>query len=111
MPPEQVVLANNSCPPDNSDVKTSNAESYRCMSGKNVGGNDLAAIVAYTLQQCVDACSEMNNLASARNACKGVVMAEDLSNRYLKGNRANCWLKSKVSGEVNSQECVMAVKN
>lgn len=111
MPPEQVVLANNSCPPDNGDVKTSNAESYRCMSGKNVAGHDLAVIVAYTLQQCVDACSEMNRLANSKNACKGVVMAEDLSRRYLKGERGNCWLKSDVSGQSNRQECALAVKN
>jgi hypothetical protein len=69
---------------------------YNCEPRRSVGlgGVDVAAFTAYTFQQCVDACSQWNELSTKSQPCKAVVIAADLGNRRTIGNGANCWLKS-----------------
>ncbi|CAI6342500.1 unnamed protein product [Periconia digitata] len=107
---QDVAFIDISCPANNK-VVSSNGVSYTCIRGKNVGGQDVMAMVAFSLQQCVDACREMNKLSSStEEPCKGVILAEDLKERYINGNRANCWLKSSMQNAVDCTECVMAVQ-
>lgn len=56
-------------------------------------------MVAYTLQQCVDACTLMN-FATDNKTCRAIVLSLDLSNNYVNSHKGNCWLKSSVGKEL-----------
>jgi hypothetical protein len=56
---------------------------------------NLMSFTAYTLEQCVDACSQYSAMGNGTNAtCRAAVVNADFSQQYLSGNGANCWLKS-----------------
>jgi hypothetical protein len=69
---------------------------YNCLDNTNIPDlPNLVAFTAYSLEQCVDACSQysaMNN--STSTTCKAAVINADFSQRYESANGANCWLKS-----------------
>jgi hypothetical protein len=58
---------------------------------------DLTGMVAYTLQQCVDACGTYNQVAG-NTTCRAVVLISYLRDSYFGNKGANCWLK-KTSGK------------
>ncbi|KAH4023793.1 hypothetical protein HBH98_064200 [Parastagonospora nodorum] len=94
----QVNTINIECPPN---VYVSGQEwgkkyRYNCEKRRSVGlgGIDVSSFTAYTFQQCVDACSQWNEMTTKTTPCKAVVIASDLMGRRSAGNGANCWLKS-----------------
>jgi hypothetical protein len=62
---------------------------------------DLTGMVAYTLQQCIDACSTYNQVAGS-TVCKAAVLISTLSTSYATNKGANCWLKKKAEGSVRA---------
>ena len=56
-------------------------------------GSDITGMTAYSLQQCIDACSTMNDLAGERR-CIAVALNGDLAEWYKANKGANCWLKN-----------------
>jgi hypothetical protein len=67
---------------------------YNCLDNTNIGGViDLASFTAYTLEQCVDACSQWNFRAKDET-CQAIVINNDIGYQRSDGNGANCWLKS-----------------
>lgn len=64
--------------------------------------------MAYTLQQCVDACSTMN-MVIENKPCKAIVLSENLMQDYMGNGRANCWLKSTSQGVVDKAGVTVAV--
>jgi hypothetical protein len=70
-----------------------NLYTYNCLDNTNIGGVlDIASFTAYTLEQCVDACSQYN-LKAKNDTCQAVVINEDVGFLHSTGNGANCWLK------------------
>jgi hypothetical protein len=65
---------------------------YSCLDSTNILDNTLMSFTAYTLEQCVDACSQYSAM-DANNTCKAAVINSDFSGRYETENGANCWLK------------------
>jgi hypothetical protein len=69
---------------------------YNCLDNTTISDlPNLMAFTAYTLEQCVDACSQYSAMGNTTNAtCKAAVIDGDFGQRYESGNGANCWLKS-----------------
>lgn len=65
---------------------------------------DLNAIVAYSVQTCVDACSKFNEVTRT-SACVAVTLVETLAAEYVKQG-ANCFLKN-ITGPAARQSGVM----
>jgi hypothetical protein len=79
--------------------KTSNISRryrYNCLDNTDIPDlPNLMSFTAYTLEQCVDACSQYSAMGNGTNAvCRAAVINADFSQRYVRGNGANCWLKS-----------------
>ncbi|KAH7392147.1 hypothetical protein DE146DRAFT_634318 [Phaeosphaeria sp. MPI-PUGE-AT-0046c] len=74
---------------------------YSCHSGQDIPGQgDIAAMTAYTIQQCIDACSSMSTIPGAPK-CRAVAIGKTLSHEYNVNKGANCWLKN-VTGQMSS---------
>jgi hypothetical protein len=87
--PSAVNLVNITCP---HSLRSYNSEPYDCKEGVYIApGLDAFLMVAYTLQQCVDACSAVN--VDGHRRCRAVVMASAMSAEYAEYG-ANCWLKN-----------------
>ena len=68
---------------------------YSCLDSTNILDSTLMSFTAYTLEQCVDACSQYSAMdSSTNNTCKAAVISSDFRGRYETANGANCWLKS-----------------
>ncbi|KAF2105519.1 hypothetical protein BDV96DRAFT_655532 [Lophiotrema nucula] len=67
---------------------------YTCMDHTDTSGSTVMALVAYSMQTCIDACESYNRVVGNRT-CVAVSMDSDLRERYGKEG-ANCWLKSSV---------------
>jgi hypothetical protein len=69
---------------------------YSCLDNTNIPDLPyLMSFTAYTLEQCVDACSQYSAMSDGTNAtCKAAIINAEFSQRYVNENGANCWLKS-----------------
>jgi hypothetical protein len=100
----QIMQINPTCPfpvltsgPDNSSVN--DKYRYTCGPILNVGrqNDDILFLTAYTLQQCISACSEWSDMQIRNVTCQAAVISSRLGCRRSQGNGANCWLKSSVA--------------
>jgi hypothetical protein len=92
--PDAVSLIDNSCP-GTPTFPSFNGDSYNCTHDKGRAGytySDVSATTAYTLRQCIDACS-MLNVVSGKKTCKAIVLDGNMATSYAKPKGANCWLK------------------
>ncbi|EOA83796.1 hypothetical protein ACJQWK_01148 [Exserohilum turcicum] len=68
---------------------------YSCLDSTNILDEpNLMAFTAYTLEQCVDACSQYSALSQTNKTCKAAVVNANFRHQYETGSGANCWLKS-----------------
>jgi hypothetical protein len=69
---------------------------YNCLDNTNISGPNLVAFTAYTLEQCVDSCSQYSAMSNSTDGakCKAAVINAAFSKQYESSNGANCWLKS-----------------
>ncbi|KAF2845681.1 hypothetical protein T440DRAFT_472462 [Plenodomus tracheiphilus IPT5] len=95
LPPTLVPTIDNSCP--SSTLSAFNGATYTCTTDSNFFGGDITGIVAYTLQQCIDACTTMNEVSGDKK-CVAIALNHDLAAAYRNLKGANCWLKSGVGG-------------
>jgi hypothetical protein len=93
LPPSAVPLINNSCP--STILFSSKNDKYDCTEQIDLNGGDIISIIAYTLQDCIDACSQYSAI-QGNNACQGVILNKKMSYQP----RGNCWLKGKLDGTV-----------
>ncbi|KAF2824460.1 hypothetical protein CC86DRAFT_384087 [Ophiobolus disseminans] len=84
------------------------AYQYNCLANKNLRDADLTSFTAYTLEQCVDACSQWN-AAHGNRGCKGVVISYRVMYKRQTGNGANCWLKSGAESQESSVDGTVAI--
>lgn len=67
---------------------------YSCLDNTNILDKpDLMAFTAYTLEQCVDACSQYSAMSNKNETCKAVVINSQFREKYETGYGSNCWLK------------------
>ncbi|XP_014551604.1 hypothetical protein COCVIDRAFT_30878 [Bipolaris victoriae FI3] len=67
---------------------------YSCLDDTNILDEpNLMAFTAYTLEQCVDACSQYSAISYRNETCKAVVISSQFREKYETGYGANCWLK------------------
>jgi hypothetical protein len=70
-----------------------NKKSYDCFEGRNIWGRgDITGIVAYNMQQCIDACATFNAMGGMK--CAAVLLVRDLAKDYGTNKGAYCWLKN-----------------
>jgi hypothetical protein len=73
-------------------INTINSDRYVCTEkSQSDGGADLIGFSAFSLQQCVDACSQANKWLTTK--CKGVRLEANPSTRDVGYQGVNCWLK------------------
>ena len=99
-PPADVFRVNSSCPSSGHftvNVMGQNSD-FACSAQTDFPGNDIAGLVAYTLQQCLESCSLMN-IVQGKKVCLAVAHSEKLSQGYSQ-YRANCFLKTSADGKV-----------
>jgi hypothetical protein len=78
---------------------------YSCLDSTNILDSTLMSFTSYTLEQCVDACSQYSAMDSTtNNTCKAAVISSDFSGRYETANGANCWLKSGARNASTGQD-------
>src|SRR4051812_23963783 len=76
--PTAIARVDNSCPASNGKLMSFKGETFTCYGNRDVGGNNLAGFISYTLQTCIDACSTYNIiLQQGGQKCLGVVMGYD----------------------------------
>ncbi|KAH8709962.1 hypothetical protein GQ44DRAFT_714884 [Phaeosphaeriaceae sp. PMI808] len=66
---------------------------YSCQDSVNSNDTDLIAFTAYTLEQCVNACSQYS-LKWTKQPCAAAVIGGDIEKRRNIGDGSNCWLKT-----------------
>jgi hypothetical protein len=71
---------------------------------------DITGITAYSLQQCVDACSTMNEVEGTTK-CRAVALSQALSDEYGHNRGANCWLKNVTEPRAGRAKLTVAVLN
>ncbi|PVI02657.1 hypothetical protein DM02DRAFT_626547 [Periconia macrospinosa] len=90
-----VDRAENPCPQKNaagqSIITTWDKAQYLCEDDTNYQSGDITGIVAYTLQDCADACA---TFAMFNGRCDSFTHDADVARSYQINNGANCWLKN-----------------
>ena len=96
----------NSCP---QTLRSYNSKLYDCIAQRNANEvGDIIAFEAYTIQQCVDACSNMNTIAGSVK-CRAVAMTNGLNYEWEGNVAANCWLKSASQPSQQQDNTTLAV--
>jgi hypothetical protein len=62
---------------------------YDCLTDSDISGSNITGIYAYSLQQCVDACSTMN-LVKDSITCKAITLDQAAYTAYRDRFGANC---------------------
>jgi hypothetical protein len=105
-PSSGATTFNNSCP---STLRSYNSKLYDCIAQRNANEvGDIIAFVAYTIQQCVDACSNMNTIAGSVK-CRAVAMTDGINYEWDNNIAANCWLKSASQPSQQQDNTTLAV--
>lgn len=94
----------NACPPKNaagqSLVTTWDKSQYLCEDDTNYKAGDITGIIAYSLQDCADACATFAKFNNG--GCDSFTHDADVARSYQINNGANCWLKnSRLTGGSN----------
>ncbi|KAK4945592.1 hypothetical protein LTR10_015211 [Elasticomyces elasticus] len=77
---------------DKSTITSATGEQFQLNCNINYGGNDIINIIAYTLDACIEACSNLNTIANA-TTCHGIMFNGNMEFVVAEDN-GNCWLKS-----------------
>ena len=81
---------------DQATVRAQNGDTYTMNCNTNYAGNDIISFISYTLDTCINACSNMNKI-SGETTCHGVLFNSNMQTIYNQ-NQGNCWLKSLMAG-------------
>jgi hypothetical protein len=111
--PAQVLSVPYDCPNLNTQtITTAQNDEFSFVCGVDYVGNDLAALIAYRIEDCCGACSAMN-FQLGNKTCQAFTFNANMSYAYANeiprgGN--NCWLKSRTdSGDQNSGNGLLVV--
>jgi hypothetical protein len=105
LPAASVDKIDISCP---RSLLSYNEKYYNCFPQLNIEAGNVMAISAYSLQQCIDACSTMNEVVGP-NSCIAISLIEGLASDYRNNHGANCWLKNATSPTVSWSDGTVAV--
>lgn len=94
-----IVDIGSRCP---SDIVTSFDGRYhfKCYDAADFGDGIIAALIAYSVQDCVQACAATNRYLSnqGKKSCMGVTIYKNLINSINTNHGPNCWLKEESIG-------------
>lgn len=107
LPPSSVPRIDTSCP-YNLRLKSWTNDTYTCAQLTDVNAvGDITGLIAYTVQACVDACSSLNRVQSAK-VCVAVAVNDMLAGDYAKQG-ANCFLKNITEPKTGNTGVTLAV--
>jgi hypothetical protein len=108
MPPVEVLRVNGSCPSSGRLIVTfmGKDSEFACSAQTDLPGNDIAGLVAYTLQQCLESCI-LTNVVQGNDVCVAVAHSEYLRQMYLQ-YEGNCFLKSSKAGKIAQPDWTFA---
>ncbi|KIX09398.1 uncharacterized protein Z518_00477 [Rhinocladiella mackenziei CBS 650.93] len=89
--PDQVNTTALQCV-DQATINSATGEQFQLNCNINFPDNDMINIIAYTLDACINACSNMNTFAGEEQ-CRGILFNANLQKTNANQN-GNCWLKS-----------------
>lgn len=105
--PNNVARVDDNCPGGdlNAAIPGNQGGTYSCAMGTDYPGNDVIGTVAYTLQQCAEACSWYNiaQVTTGVAKCRGAVFS-GLLGKYYNDRRANCFLKTNMGSGIVSTD-------
>ncbi|KAI9815085.1 MAG: hypothetical protein M1827_002928 [Pycnora praestabilis] len=116
--PNDVATVALDCPTSGTNSYTSGASitfSWQCGTDYNAGSEneakngtivDLTSLIAYSIEDCMEACSQMNALDVI--TCAGVTFRSEMKHYYATA-RANCWLKDSTGPGSSGQGNIVAV--
>ncbi|KIW16699.1 hypothetical protein PV08_03887 [Exophiala spinifera] len=81
---------------DQATISSQNGDTYTMNCNTNYPGNDIVSFISYTLDTCINACSNMNT-RSGEMTCHGVLFNSNMQTIFEE-NAGNCWLKSLMTG-------------
>jgi hypothetical protein len=95
--PSQVYTAALNCT-SGATVITGDGSQFQTNCNTNYAGNDMLQFVAYSLDDCLGACTNLNKISASNTVpCKGVLFNANVAACVSQGG-GNCWLKSAMEG-------------
>ena len=94
--PSTVFSLSLECPADGTTYTTRGGHTYAVTCTRAQGGGDVGAHVAYTYQECIEACGSMNDWQANNQACTVLQFYSYLANITSTGyfGFGNCFLKN-----------------
>lgn len=91
-------------------MQSFNGNVYDCLNDSDVRDKtkDITGISAYSLQQCIDACSTMNVVAKS-SKCVAISVNKWLGEEMQINSGANCWLKSSEANSFRRPGSTLAI--
>lgn len=81
------------CPAvDNTQYITARGQTFLTHCGVGLSSLDLASILAYRFEDCIEACSSMNHYSGNATYCNAMIFSAVIDGDYST-KHANCWLK------------------
>ena len=98
------------CPAvDNSQYITARGQTFLTHCGIGLDSLDLASILAYRFEDCIEACSSMNHYSGNATYCNAIVFTAVIDTDYST-KHANCWLKYAESITGSNEQYVISAQ-
>jgi len=91
-PPNISTVALNCPAVDNTQYITARGQTFLTHCGVGLYSLDLASILAYRFEDCIEACSSMNHYSGNATYCNAMIFSALIDGDYST-KHANCWLK------------------
>lgn len=88
---------------DGTSYLTVRGQTFDLHCGDSMQGDDVGAMMAYRLPDCIEACSYMNRVWSNATFCNAVLFVADVQRNYPR-QRVNCFLKNATTISATDQE-------
>ncbi|KAF2009715.1 hypothetical protein BU24DRAFT_81275 [Aaosphaeria arxii CBS 175.79] len=96
--PREIELVSG-CPDSNIASTYDEKNYFSCRTRTGSDGNDVMAVIAFSVEGCLEACMSYNTWKQTDKECVRAVYARDLKKAFEK-NFANCWLKGENNGQI-----------
>lgn len=91
------------CPTvDGNTYTTINGQTWAVSCSVDEYTGDIGSILAYTYQDCIEACAAMNTWQHKDHACSRVQFSALVANNTGNGNFGNCWLKNDTAYTISA---------
>ncbi|KAF7505393.1 hypothetical protein GJ744_000939 [Endocarpon pusillum] len=105
--PDTIDTVELECPGlDGTSYLTVRGQTFDLHCGDEMHGDDVGALMAYRLPDCIEACSYMNRVWANATFCNAVLFVADVQRTYPL-QRTNCFLKNATTISATNREHVL----